>query len=60
MMSDEPLEFIPQLGYMPAIPEPFWERSWRTWMRQKPMCCACQKLFKNRNEYSTHYVLTHT
>lgn len=31
----------PQLGWIPAIPEPFWYKSWRTLFRWKPQCVEC-------------------
>jgi hypothetical protein len=40
-----------------AIPEPFWERSLRTWFRYKPMCC--NRIFRNRGAYEDHYVMNH-
>lgn len=61
----------PQLGWVPAIPEPFWYRTWRTWFQDRPACyrTACCRttwldgvvpmLFKTKKEYETHYVLTH-
>jgi hypothetical protein len=54
----------PERGYEPAIPEPFWYRSWRTWFRDRPACYQCAVngeplLFKNRQEWDNHYVLTH-
>ncbi len=52
-------QFDPELGYVPAIPEPFWERSWRTWFRWKPYCGECRLLLKTRAEWDTHYVLNH-
>lgn len=55
----EMYQYDPELGYVPAIPEPFWERSWRTWMRWRPYCTECRLLLKNRLEWDTHYVLNH-
>ena len=55
----------PQLGWVPAIPEPFWYRSWRTLFRYRPACYKCSHgaepplLFKNRKAWDEHYVLTH-
>jgi hypothetical protein len=54
----------PQLGYMPAIPEPFWFRGWRTWFRYRPACYRCAeggkpKLFADLGAYRLHYVLKH-
>lgn len=63
--------FDPQLGYMPAVPEPFWYRSWRTWFTDTPSCyrAGCTRksffgevlpmFFKNRQAYDTHYILRH-
>jgi hypothetical protein len=45
-----------QLGYVPAIPEPFWVRKWFRW---KPSCYQCRIVFKNRREWEIHYVLKH-
>jgi hypothetical protein len=55
----------PQLGWVPAIPEPFWYKSWRTWFCYVPACYQCPDalgnplLFKNRAAWDAHYVLTH-
>lgn len=49
----------PELGYMPSIPEPFWERSWRTWFRWRPYCVVCRKLLKDRSDWTIHYALNH-
>lgn len=43
--------------YREAIPEPFWERSWRTFFREKPMCC--DTVFADRAAYEEHYVRMH-
>lgn len=53
--------FDKQLGYVPAIPEPFWYKSWCTLFRYKPACYQCGKpmLFKTIEEWERHYVLTH-
>jgi hypothetical protein len=47
----------PVLGYVPAIPEPFWVRRWLFWSR--PSCYPCRLKFKTRAEYDAHYALTH-
>lgn len=44
---------------VPAIPEPFWERSLRTWFRWKPYCVSHRRLFKDKAEYEEHYVKYH-
>lgn len=50
--------FDPELGYVPLIPEPFWEkRHW--WSRMRPVCIWCQARLKNRDEWKSHYVLKH-
>lgn len=54
----------PELGWVPAIPEPFWYRGWRTLFRYRPACYQCKKgeqptIFKTRHEWQTHYVLSH-
>ena len=46
-------------GYVPAIPEPFWVWSWRTWFQARPYCHRCKLTFKKRKEWDIHYVLTH-
>jgi hypothetical protein len=48
-------------GYVPAIPEPFWHKSWRTWFRWRPQCpwCKDMPIFKTRAQWDSHYVLTH-
>ena len=53
--------YDPKLGYVPAIPEPFWCSSWRTWFRMRPACYRCGNpmIFRSRSEYDTHYVLNH-
>ena len=59
------LTLDPQLGWVPAIPEPFWYRGWRTLFRYRPACYQCTggkeppTLFKDRREWEAHYVLTH-
>lgn len=42
---------------VPCTPEPFWERSWRTLFRWRPMCC--NKIHKDRAAYEAHYVACH-
>ncbi len=51
----------PQSGYVPAIPEPFWYRGWRSWFRFVPACYQCGRplLFENLAEWDSHYVLNH-
>jgi hypothetical protein len=52
----------PMLGYVPAVPLPFY--SWQFWKWQK-VRCQCGATFVSRDlglmppEYETHYVLTH-
>ena len=57
-MSDEMSRYDPLLGYVPAIPEPFWEKPhwWNPW---RPMCVECSTRFLTKSEYETHYALTH-
>jgi hypothetical protein len=47
----------PQLGYMPAIPIPFWVRHWLFWSR--PSCYPCRIKFRTIQEYECHYVFNH-
>ncbi len=60
-----PYTLDPVLGWVPAIPVPFWYKSWRTWFRYRPACYRCTHgeepplLFKNRKAWDAHYVLTH-
>jgi hypothetical protein len=44
-------------SYRAAVPMPFWERGWRTWMRWRPMCC--NTIFKTEEMYRDHYIRTH-
>lgn len=44
---------------VPAIPEPFWIKSWRTLFRWKPGCYQCRMVFKDRADFETHYMFTH-
>ena len=54
------MSFDPVMGcYVPAIPEPFWYKSWRTWFRYRPQCVRCDIVFKTKLEWDAHYVLTH-
>lgn len=55
--DDGVYQFDPQLGYMPAIPLPYYlnendddDESCR---------CDCGSEFKTQAEYRTHYALTH-
>lgn len=47
-------------SYVPAIPEPYWYRSWRTWFRLCPGCYGCNLIFKNRQDFNEHYIKMHT
>ena len=55
------LQLDPQLGWVPAIPLPFYYRGWRTLWRWRPQCVECEQMpiFNNVAEWETHYVLTH-
>lgn len=53
-------QFNSQLGWIPAIPEPFWHKSWRTLFRYRPECFLCHVRFKTRTEWEQHYVLKHS
>lgn len=48
-----------ELGPIVAIPEPFWNTSWRTWFRSRPACYPCRVTFKTRERYEQHYLSTH-
>lgn len=52
-------QFDSNLGWMPAIPEPFWYRGWRSLWQWKPMCPACNIRFKDKEEWKSHYALNH-
>ena len=52
-------ELDPVLGYIPAIPEPCWVRSWSTWMRSKPCCPVCNEVLRDKLSYRCHYVFEH-
>lgn len=45
--------------YVPAIPEPFWERSWQTLFLWRPRCIECQTNFKHIAAYREHYKRHH-
>ena len=47
-----------ELGYMPAIPEPFYEQWWFGFCK-KYVCADCGTRFSKRIEYDCHYVLNH-
>ena len=49
--------FDPQLGYVPAIPEPFWVRHWLFWSR--PSCYPCRLKFPTKVAYDMHYLNVH-
>lgn len=63
------LTLDPQLGWVPAIPEPFWYRGWRTLFRYRPACYRCASvsmiwgtkplIFRWEEQWNQHYVLTH-
>jgi hypothetical protein len=55
----ETLKLDPQLGWMPAIPLPYYYRGWRTFWMVRPMCWECQIIFKNELIYEGHYALNH-
>lgn len=46
--------------WVPAIPEPFWFKSWRTLWFWRPGCYQCQIIFKTREEWNEHYVKHHS
>ena len=56
---NETLRYDAELGYVPAIPEPFWYRGWRTLFRERPQCLQCDEIFANRSDWDKHYVLIH-
>ncbi len=45
--------------YIPAIPEPYWSRGWKTLFRMRPACYQCRWIFENREQYDEHYVTHH-
>jgi hypothetical protein len=51
----------PEHGWVPAIPEPFWYKGWRTLFRYRPSCYQCGNplLFKTRREWEAHYRMSH-
>ena len=49
----------PLLGWMPAIPIPFWYRGWRTLFRERPSCYECRIIFKNEAAYNVHWLDKH-
>jgi hypothetical protein len=51
--------FDPQLGYLPAIPLPFYGRMKWWHLRTNFVCGECRKGFRVESEYQTHYALTH-
>lgn len=51
--------FDSQLGWVPAIPEPFWYRGWRTLWRWRPQCVGCDVIFPDRDSWRRHYALYH-
>lgn len=55
--SSQVSRYDPHLGYMPAIPEPFWLGG--IWPWKPKMQCHCGSKFKTRPEYDAHYVLNH-
>ena len=62
MLKDYTLD--PQLGWVPAIPLPFYYKGWRTLFRYRPACYRCTGgepplIFKDKSEWEAHYVLTH-
>lgn len=48
----------PDLGYMPAIPEPFWLKKW-WWLSHRPHCHRCNLTFKTRTQWNLHYLDKH-
>lgn len=47
----------PDLGWQPAIPEPLWVWSWRTFSLSVPSCCGVK--FKTTDDYGSHYLRVH-
>lgn len=50
------MEEHPVLGWIRAVPEPFWVRRWFRW---KPACYPCELTFKTRDDHDRHWVTTH-
>lgn len=51
--------YDPQLGYMPAIPLPFYGRMKWWHLRVNFVCGQCHAGFSKEQQYRTHYALTH-
>lgn len=55
-------QFDKQLGWVPAIPLPFYVQRW-SWRKfrfvWKAACYQCKIEFKEESEWPTHYVLKH-
>lgn len=49
----------PELGPMVAIPEPFWVRGLRTWLRWRPACYSCRTTFGTREQWERHWLNEH-
>lgn len=58
MNDQESYYFDKALGYMPAIPEPFYEQWWFG-LRKRYVCVECGERFKRSGQYRCHYALTH-
>lgn len=56
---NETLTHDPMLGWVPAIPLPFYRRPWWALFKERFGCGVCRKLFDDEHAYRTHYVLTH-
>ena len=50
--------FVPGLGYIPAIPEPFFAQTWFG-LRKRYICGQCHQEFRSRPDYELHYALDH-
>lgn len=57
MMSSSPrnMERLVDGRWVPAVPEPYWERSWFGWKLR----CRCLARFSRREDYDDHYRANH-
>jgi len=58
-MSSGVQSYDPNFGWEPAIPEPFWTRSWRTAFRWRPQCIEHGMTFRTKLDYQSHWRREH-